>query len=102
MRIFFIVVMGALFADFIASSLKRGSRLANRPLEKEIGMTADEYDAKWIEEHPKSWLPLLPFFWLLLAVLGFLWAVFGSLPTLARPRSLLQDRRLFAACYRLA
>jgi hypothetical protein len=75
MRMFFIVVMGALVADFIASSLKRLDRITAQGLEKDLGMTKDEYDAKWMKEHPKSWFPAMPFFWLLVAVLGFLWAV---------------------------
>jgi hypothetical protein len=68
--------MGSLVADFVATGLKRWDRIFTRQTEKDIGMTADEYDAKWMKEHPKSWFPLLPFFWLLIAVLGFLWAVF--------------------------
>jgi hypothetical protein len=76
MRIFFIVVIGALVADFIASHLKRLDKITRRDVEKDIGMTADEVDAKWMMEHPKSWFPLMPFLWLLVAVLGFLWAVF--------------------------
>ena len=76
MRMFFIVVMGALVAEFIAGGIARLGRITRRGLEKDIGMTQDEVDTKWMKEHPKSWFPLLPFFWLLVAVLGFLWAVF--------------------------
>jgi hypothetical protein len=54
MRIFFIVVMGSLVGDFVATGLKRWDRIFTRKTEKDIGMTADEYDAKWMKEHPKS------------------------------------------------
>jgi hypothetical protein len=73
---FLIVVMGALFADFLASNIKRVGRIMDRATEKEIGMTEDELTAKYMKEHPSSWFPYLSFFWLLVVVLGFLWAVF--------------------------
>jgi hypothetical protein len=76
MRMFFIVVMGALFADFLASGIKRVGRIMDRATEKEIGITEDELTAKYMKEHPSSWFPYLSFFWLLVVVLGFLWAVF--------------------------
>jgi hypothetical protein len=76
MRMFFIVVMGVLVADFLAVPIKRIARIMDRDVEKDISMTENEYTAKYIKEHPKSWYPFLPFFWLLVAVLGFLWAVF--------------------------
>lgn len=75
MRIFFIVVMGTLIADFIGSSIKRLARVMDKETEKEIGMTEDELTAKYIKEHPKSWFPFLSLFWLLVLVVGFLWAV---------------------------
>jgi hypothetical protein len=73
---FFIVVMGVLIADFIASGIKRITRIMDRDVEKQIGMTEDELTAKYIKEHPQSWYPFLCFFWLFVIVLGFLWAVF--------------------------
>jgi hypothetical protein len=48
----------------------------DRATEKEIGMTEDELTAKYMKEHPGSWFPYLSFLWLLVVVLGFLWAVF--------------------------
>jgi len=76
MRMFFIVVMGALVADFLGSRMRVIARIMDRDVEQSVGMTEDEYTAKWIKEHPKSWFPFLPFFWLLVVVVGFLWAVF--------------------------
>ena len=76
MRMFFIVVVGALVADFLASNIKRVGRILDRATEKEIGMTEDELTAKYMKEHPGSWFPYLSFLWLLVVVLGFLWAVF--------------------------
>jgi len=76
MRMFFIVVMGALVADFLASNIKRVGRILDRATEKEIGMTEDGLTAKYMKEHPGSWFPYLSFLWLLVVVLGFLWAVF--------------------------
>ncbi len=76
MRMFFIVVMGALVADFLGSRMRVIARIMDRDVEQSVGMTEDEYTAKWIKEHPKSWFPFLPFLWLLVVVLGFLWAVF--------------------------
>jgi hypothetical protein len=76
MRIFFIVVMGALVADLIASHIKRVVRIMDRATEKDIGMTEDELTAKYMKEHPSSWFPYLSFLWLLVVALGFLWAVF--------------------------
>ncbi len=76
MRMFFIVVMGALVADFLASNIKRVGRILDRATEKEIGMTEDELTAKYMKEHPGSWFPYLSCLWLLVVVLGFLWAVF--------------------------
>ena len=75
MRIFFIVVMGTLVADFLAGNMKRVLRIMDRATEKEIGMTEDELTAKYMKEHPRSWFPYLSFLWLLLVVVGFLWAV---------------------------
>ena len=76
MRIFFIVVMGALVADMIGSRIRVITRIMDRDVEKSVGMTEDELTAKYIKEHPNSWFPFLPFLWLLVVVLGFLWAVF--------------------------
>jgi hypothetical protein len=47
----------------------------DRATEKEIGMTEDELTAKYMKEHPSSWFPYLSFFWLLVVIVGFLWAV---------------------------
>jgi hypothetical protein len=76
MRIFFIVVMGSLVANFTGTRIRLLTRIMDRDVEESLGMTEEETTAKYIREHPHSWFPFLPFLWLLVFVLGFLWAVF--------------------------
>lgn len=76
-RIFFIVAAAVLFANWITSGLERLGRRVTRQTEKAAGMTEQEYEDSWNENHPNSWLPLLPLLWTALVGIGFLWAIFS-------------------------
>ena len=77
MRIFFIVAAAVLFADFVESGLKRWDRIMTRSVEKAVGVTEEQYEDQYLKKHPKSKMMLLPFIWLLVLAVGFLWAIFS-------------------------
>jgi hypothetical protein len=76
MRIFFIVAAAVLFADFVESSLKLWNKIYSRIAEKTLGVTEAEYSEQYLKEHPNTKMQLIPFFWLAVVFVGFLWAVF--------------------------
>lgn len=76
MRIFFIVVAAVMFADFVEGGFKDWNKVFTRITERAAGMTEEQFTEQYLKEHPKTIMPLVPYFWLAVVIVGFLWAVF--------------------------